>query len=106
MKKDTLEFTRKYIICQKTKAECVKLLDKLHPHDIPQIKWKCISMGFVTKIPKVIGGFDSIFVVVDKLTKVAHLIPVKTTSTAADIAHLFVKEFVRLHDIPGRIISD
>ena len=75
-------------------------------YDIPQMKWECISMDFVTGIPKVTGGFDSIFVVVDKLTKVAHLIPVKTTSTAADIAHLFVKEVVRLHGIPARIISD
>ena len=63
-------------------------------------------MDFVTGIPKVAGGFDSIFVVVDKLTKVAHLIPVKTTSIAADIAHLFVKEIVRLHGILARIISD
>ena len=54
-------------------------------------------MDFVSGIPKVTGGFDSIFVVVDKLTKVAHLIPVKTTSTAIDIAHLFVKEIVKLH---------
>ena len=107
MKKDTLEFTRKCLICQKTKEERVKLLGKLHPHDISQMKWECISMDFVTGIPKVRAGFDSIFVVVDKLTKVAHLIPVKTTFTAtADIAHLFVKEIVRLHGIPARIISD
>ena len=63
-------------------------------------------MEFVIRLPKVIGGFDSIFVVVDKLTKVAHLILVKTSSTAADIAHLFVKKIVRLHGIPARIISD
>ena len=106
MKKDTLEFTRKCLICQKTKAERVNLPNKLHPHDVPQMKWECISMDFVTGIPKLTGGFDSIFVVVDKLTKVAHLIPVKTTATAADIAHLFIKEIVRLHGIPARIISD
>ena len=106
MKKDTLEFTRRCLIFQKTKSKRVKLPGKLHPHDVPQMKWECISMDFVTRIPKVIGGFDFIFVVVDKLTKVAHLIPVKTTSTAADIAHLFVKEIVRLHGIPAKIISD
>ena len=85
MKKDTLEFTRKCLICQKTKAERVKLPSKLHPHDVPQMKWECISMDFVAGIPKVTGGFDSIFVVVDKLTKVAHLIPVKIASTAQQI---------------------
>ena len=106
MKKDTLEFPRKCLICQKTKAKCVKLLGKLHPHDVPQMKWECISMDFVTRFPKVTRGFDSISVVVDKLTKVAHLILVKTTSIAADIAHLFVKEIVRLHGILARIIND
>ena len=63
-------------------------------------------MGFITGIPKVSGNFDSIFVVVDKLTKVAHLIPTRTTATASDIAQLFVKEIVRLHGILACIISD
>ena len=63
-------------------------------------------MDFVIGIPKVTGGFDSIFVVVDKLTKVSHLIPVKTTSTVVDIAHLFVKEIIKIHGILARIISD
>ena len=106
MKKDTLKLTRKCFICQKTKAKCVKLPSKLHPHDIPQMKWECISMDSVTGIPQVTGGFDSIFLVVDKLTKVAHLIPIKITFIAADIAHLFVKEIIRLHNIPTRIIND
>ena len=63
-------------------------------------------MDFITGIPKVAGNFDSIFVVVDKLTKVAHLIPTRTTASASDIAQLFVKEVVRLHGIPARIISE
>ena len=63
-------------------------------------------MDFVTGTAKVTRGFDSIFVIVDKLTKVAHLIPMKTTSIAVDMAHLFVKEIVKLHGIPARIISD
>ena len=63
-------------------------------------------MDFITGLPKTIRNFDSIYVVVDKLTKVAHLVPVKTTTTAVDIAHIFVKEIVRLHGIPTRIVSD
>ena len=74
MKKDALEFTKQCLICQKIKAERVKLPGKLQPLDIPQMKWECISIDFITGIPKVAGNFDSIFVVVDKLTKVAHLI--------------------------------
>ncbi|MCO5552111.1 hypothetical protein L7F22_005621 [Adiantum nelumboides] len=71
------------------------------------MKWECITMDFVTGLPKTTGNYDSIFVIVDELTtKVAHLIPVKQAATAADIAQVFVKEIVRLHGIPARIISD
>ena len=63
-------------------------------------------MDFIMGIPKVLGNFDSIFVVVNKLTKVAHLIPTQTTASASDIAQRFVKEIVRLHGIPACIISD
>ena len=106
MKKDTLEYVKKCLTCQKVKAERVKIPGKLQPLDIPKMKWECISMDFITGLPKTTGNFDSIFVVVDKLTKVAHIIPVKTTTTAADIAHIFVKEIVRLHGNPARIVSD
>ena len=63
-------------------------------------------MDFITSLPKVTRNFDSIFVVVDWLTKVFHLIPTQTTALASDVAQLFVKEIVRLHGIPTRIISD
>ena len=63
-------------------------------------------MDFITALPKVVGNFDSIFVVVDRLTKVAHLIPTRMTTIAFDIANLFVKEIVRLHGVPTQIISD
>ncbi|MCO5562959.1 hypothetical protein L7F22_016595 [Adiantum nelumboides] len=106
MKKDTLDYVRRCLICQKTKAERFKIPRKLQLLDIPQMKWECISMGFITGLPKTTGNYDSIFVIVDILTKVAHLILVKQTATAADIAQVFVKEIVRLHGIPTRIISD
>ncbi|MCO5596499.1 hypothetical protein L7F22_050562 [Adiantum nelumboides] len=68
------------------------------------MKWECISMDFVTGLPKTTENYDSIFVIVDKLTKVAHLIQVKQTATAVDIAQVFVKKIVRLHGIPAKII--
>ena len=106
MKKDALEYCKQCLICQKVKAERVKIPGKLQPLDIPQMKWECISMDFITALPKVTGNFDSIFVVTDKLTKIIHLISTRTTASASDIAQLFVKEIVRLHGIPARIISD
>ena len=79
---------------------------KLHPLDIPQMKWECISMDFVTSLPIVQGGYDSIMVVVDYLTKVAHLIPVKKNFSTSDIARIFIKEIFCLHGLPKRIVSD
>ena len=106
VKKDTLEFCKQCLVCQKVKAKRVKIPGKLQLLDIPQMKWECISMDFITNLPKVIGNFDSISVVVDWLTKVVHLIPTRTTTSASDIAQLFVKEIVTLHGIPAKIISD
>ena len=76
-----------------------RLPRKLQPLDIREMKWECISMDFITALPKVAGNFDFIFVVVDRLTKIAHLIPTQTTATASDIATLFIKEIVRLHGV-------
>ena len=57
MKKDALGFTKQCLVCQKVKAERVKIPRKLQPPDIPQMKWECISMDFITGIPKVAGSF-------------------------------------------------
>ena len=74
--------------------------------DVPQMKWECLSMDFITGIPKVAGNFDSIFVVVEELTKVSHLISTQTTTSALDIDQFFVREIVRLHRIPTCMIGD
>lgn len=105
-KGDVLRYVKQCLSCQRIKAERIKMPGKLHPLDIPQMKWEFISMDFVTGLPTVQGGYDSIMVVVDMLTKVSHLLPVKTTYTATDISRIFVKEIFRLHGLPKRIISD
>ena len=106
MKRDVLNYVKGCLSCQRIKAERVKMPGKLEPLDTPEMKWECISMDFVTRLPSAQGGYDSIMVVVDLLTKVSHLIPVKTSYTASDIARLFVKEIYRIHGLPKRIISD
>ena len=80
--------------------------EKLQPLDIPKMKWKCISMNFITRLPTVQGGYDSIMVVVDMVTKVSHLITVKTSYTTSDVARVFVKEIYRIHELPKRIVND
>ena len=101
-----LKYVTECLSCQRIKAEHVKMPGKLQPLDIPQMKWEFISMDFVVSLPTVQGGYNSIMVVVDMLTKVAHLIPVKTNFKALDIARLFIKEIFKLHVLPRRIISD
>jgi hypothetical protein len=63
-------------------------------------------MDFIVGLPLTARRHDSIFVVVDTLTKSAHFIPVCTTYQAPDIARVFISEIVRLHGVPKRIISD
>ncbi|MCO5605677.1 hypothetical protein L7F22_059860 [Adiantum nelumboides] len=105
MKGDILRYVKQCLSCQRIKAERIKLLGQLKPLDIPQMKWECISMDFVTGLPSV-AGYDSVYVVVDMLTKVAHLIPIKTTYRAFDISRVFIKEIFRLHGLPKRIVSN
>ena len=63
-------------------------------------------MDFITGLPRTTKLHDSIMLVVDKLTKAAHFIPLKTTHKAADVADIFIKEVARLHGIPKMIVSD
>ncbi|MCO5568116.1 hypothetical protein L7F22_021812 [Adiantum nelumboides] len=73
--------------------------------DISQMKWECFNMNFVTELPTV-AGYDSVYVVVDMLTKVAHFEYVKTTYIASNISRVFIKEIFRLHGLPKSIVSD
>ena len=63
-------------------------------------------MDFVVGLPKTMGKYDSIWVIVDRLTKSAHFIPVKVTYNEEKLAKLYILEIVRLHGVPLSIISD
>jgi hypothetical protein len=65
-----------------------------------------ITIDFITKLPRTTRKHDSIMVVVDKLTKDSHFVPVKTTHTSTNIAEIYMKEIARLHGIPRKIVSD
>jgi hypothetical protein len=80
--------------CQRTKAEHKKPAGLLQPLQIPQWKWDEIGMDFIVGLPRTRAGYDSIWVVVDRLTKVAHFIPVKTTYTGATLAELYMSRIV------------
>ena len=106
MKRDIAEYIAKCDVCSRVKAEHQKPAGMLQPLPIPDWKWDKIGMDFITGLPRTKSGYDSIWVVVDHLTKVAHFIPVKTTYTSAKLAQLYMSKIVSLHGVPKGIVSD
>ena len=72
----------------------------MHPLDIPKGKWESISMGFITSLPRMNQGHDSIWVVVDKLTKLVKFIPTRKDVKTPKLARLFIKHLYRLYGLP------
>jgi hypothetical protein len=95
----------KCLECQQVKVEHRHPTRLLQPLPILEWKWGTISMDFITGLPKSTKHNDAIMVVVDKLSKVAHFIPVKSTCKTIDIANIFMKEIFILHGMPKEIIS-
>jgi hypothetical protein len=106
LKKDVDKYLAQCIECQEFKAEHQHPVGLLHPLPIPEWKWETISMDFITGLPTSTKHNDAIMVVVDKLSKFAHFIPVKSTCKVIDIAQVFMKEVFQLHGMPREIISN
>eukprot|EP00253_Pinus_taeda_P004467 PITA_04467 len=105
LKENVLQHIRECDICQRNKGEMSHLAGLLQPFPIPEGKWECISMDFITGLPMV-QGKDCIFVVVDRLTKYGHFFAISAHYTATQVAELFFKEVFRLHALPKTIVSD
>ncbi|KAK2448834.1 hypothetical protein QL285_008081 [Trifolium repens] len=106
MKAEITEFVSRCIVCQQVKIEHQKPGEPLQPLDIPEWKWEHITMDFVGGLPRNQRGQDSIWVIVDRLTKSAHFIPVKSTYKAPQYAAIFMEQIVRLHGVPLSIVSN
>ena len=86
MKRDVGKFISKCMNCQLVKAEQKKPSSLLQPLEIPEWKWEQVSMDFIDGLPRTRSGYDSIWVIVDRLTKSARFIPIKSTRTTAKLA--------------------
>ena len=106
MKRDVAQFVYACLTCQKSKVEHQKPAGLMQPLEVPEWKWDSISMDFVTGLPNTVKGYDSIWVIVDRLTKSAHFIPINITYPVAKLAEIYVSVIVKLHGIPMSIVSD
>ena len=106
LKKDVAEYVAICDTCQRVKAEHQRLAGLLQPMKIPEWKWEEVGMDFIVGLPRTQKGYDSIWVIVDRLTKVAHFLPVKTTYTGTKLAELYMERIVCLHRVPKKIVSD
>jgi hypothetical protein len=100
MKKEIAQYVARCDTCQRTKAEHQRPAGLLQPLPAPKWKWEERGMDFMIGLLRTQKGNDSIWVIIDCLTKVAHFIPVKTTFGGATLARIYLKEIVRLHGIP------
>jgi hypothetical protein len=106
MKRSIAEYMAICDTCLRVKAEHQRPVGLLQPLKIPEWKWEEITMDFIVGLPRTQKGYNSIGVVVDRLTKVAHFIPVNTTYSGARLAELYISRIVYLYSVPKKIISD
>nr|GFA51054.1 reverse transcriptase domain-containing protein [Tanacetum cinerariifolium] len=106
VKADITTYVSKCLTCVKVKAECQKPSGLLVQPKIPEWKWDNITMDFVTKLSKSSQGYDTIWVIVDRLAKSAIFTPIRETDPMDKLARIYLKEVVTRHGIPVSIISD
>jgi hypothetical protein len=106
MKREIAKYISECDTCQRIKASHLKTAGPLQPLPIPSWKWEGICMDFIVGLPNTSMHHDSIWVIVDRLTKTAHFLLVHTTHKAEKYAEIYVDQIVRLHGIPKTIISD
>ena len=105
LRSDCKKYVESCLVCQRNKGPKIRSWGLLRPLPVPEKPWKSISMDFIVDLPPS-ENFTTILVVVDRLSKMAHFLPMLGTPSAMDTAKIFIKEIVRLHGLPDNIVSD
>ena len=92
-------------VCARSKTPHHRPYGLLHPLLIPSRPWVSLSMNFITDLP-LVGGYDTMLVIVDPFSKMAHFVPCSKTISGEQTTDLFLKNDVRLHGLPEDITSD
>ncbi|KAI3682698.1 hypothetical protein L1987_82867 [Smallanthus sonchifolius] len=106
MKKDIALYVAKCLTCSKVKAEHQRPSGLLEQPEIPVWKWENLAMDFITKLPRTSSGYDSIWVIIDRLTRSAHLLPIREDYRVEKLARIYIDKIVSRHGVPLNIISD
>jgi hypothetical protein len=92
--------------CRRVKVVRLKPAGMLQPLPIPSWKWDDIGMDFITGLPTTSRGFNSIWVIIDRLTKLAHFLPVKVKHSRVTLIKLYFERILSLHGVLRTIVSD
>jgi hypothetical protein len=106
MKREIAKYVSECDTCQRVKASHLRVSGTLQPLPIPSWKWEDISMDFIVGLHNTSQKHNSIWVIIDRLTKTAHFLPVHTTYSAKKYAEVYLDQIVQLHGVPKTIISD
>ncbi|KAL8115150.1 hypothetical protein AgCh_021831 [Apium graveolens] len=106
MKREVAEWVSKCLTCQRVKAEHQRPSGLLRPLEIPEWKWEHIAMDFMTGLPRTKTNHDAIWVIIDRLTKSVHFLPINERYIVDKLIDIYLKEIVIRHGVPVAIVSD
>ena len=106
MKGDVARYVARCLVCQQVKAEHQRPVGTVQPLSIFEWKWEHVTMDFVMGLPRSQRGHNSIWVMVDRLTKSTHFLPIRATDSVDTLSRLYIREIVRLHGVLVSIVSD
>jgi hypothetical protein len=106
MKREIAKYVSECDTCWRIKADHLRPVGNLQPLSIPKWKRENICMDFIVGLPRTSRGYNSIWVIMDRLTKSVHFIPIATIYRVRQYAELYISHIVCYHDIPKTIISD